>query len=371
MGEYPAYDDAVYDAFGAADARHRAYRDAIQEAAPGRIVLDIGTGRDALWAIEAARAGARHVYAVEAHPAFAQAAAATIERAGLSGQVTVLPGLSTEQTLPVRAEVCISEIIGNVASAEGMIPALNDARSRLCAPDCVWIPFRAQTWMAGVDLSAAGNPVFATEALPYLDAIFATAGGPFDLRLCLAGPVDELLVSEPALVESLVFDQRRTPPAAAETTEVVLRLSPRAHADTTTGRGDVTGLLLWTRVAVTSHGRELDAISGDNRGWAPVYLPLNAAGVGSAPSTLADGQSRALGRRVSAGQRQREMPPASAKDRSTCTFTRRPSDDGIHPDYEITVDGSGTIRSPHHGGEFRATDLHRWLLDVSDPLQVS
>jgi 16S rRNA G966 N2-methylase RsmD len=349
MGEYPAYDDAVYDAFGAADARHRAYRDAIHEAAPGKIVLDIGTGRDALWAIEAARAGARHVYAVEAHPAFAQAAAATIEKTGLSGQVTVLPGLSTEQTLPVRAEVCISEIIGNVASAEGMIPALNDARIRLCTPDCVWIPFRAQTWVAAVDLSAAGNPVFATEALPYVDAVFAAAGGPFDLRLCLAGPVGELLVSPPALVESLVFDHRRPPPPAAETTEFALRLD--AHA---------TGLLLWTRVAVTSSARELDAISGDSRGWAPVYLPLPA---GYLPLRADQAETDAA----------RPAPSTSvpARDRSTYTFTRRPSDDGIHPDYEITVDGSGTIRSPHHRGEFRATDLHRWLFDVSDPLQVS
>jgi len=37
MGEYPAYDDHVYDAFDARDARHRAYRDAIRSAAAGQI----------------------------------------------------------------------------------------------------------------------------------------------------------------------------------------------------------------------------------------------------------------------------------------------------------------------------------------------
>jgi hypothetical protein len=52
-------------------------------------------------------------------------------------------------------------------------------------------------------------------------------------------------------------------------------------------------------------------------------------------------------------------------------FTRRPSDDRIHPDYEITVDGRRMIDSRHHGGGFRATYLHRWLFTMSDPLQVS
>jgi protein arginine N-methyltransferase 1 len=309
MGEYAAYDDAVYDAFDAPDARHRAYRDAILDAAPGRIVLDIGTGRDALWAIEAARVGARHVYAIEAHGGFARAAADAVHKAGLSDQVTVLPGLSTEQTLPVRVEVCISEIVGNVASAEGMIPVLADARARLATPDCTWIPFRAQTWAAAIDLTAA--PVFATEALPYLDAVFTAAGGPFDVRLCLAGPVHELLVSEPVLVESLVFDSRRPFPPPSESTTVELG----NHG---------TGLLLWTRVAVTSHGREIDALSGESRGWAPVYLPLR-------------------------------------RSSTTVSFARRPGDDGMHPDYELTVDGAGTIHSPHHGGGFRGTELYRWL----------
>jgi protein arginine N-methyltransferase 1 len=128
----------------------------------------------------------------------------------------------------------------------------------------------------------------------------------------------------------------------------------------------VTGLLLWTRVAVTSNGRELDAISGDSRGWAPVYLPLPA---GDEAGTASGGT--ATGGTASAVQAPALGPPAPVVNRSTCTFTRRPSDNGIHPDYEITVDGSGTIRSPHHGGDFRATDLHRWLFDVSDPLQVS
>ena len=188
MGEYRAYDDHVYDAFDAADDRHRAYRDAIRAAAHGKVVVDIGTGRDALWAIEAARAGARHVYAIEADPGTAERADEAVASAGLGDRVTVRPGHSQDQTLPVRAEVCISEIVGNIATAEGAVPILADAGRRLCTPDCVWIPFRIQTWAAAVDLAGA-RLALAPESVPYLRSIFETAGGPVDPRLCLAGPV--------------------------------------------------------------------------------------------------------------------------------------------------------------------------------------
>ena len=56
----------AYDAFMEAGERNTVLPAALGAASPGRVVLDIGTGRDALWAITAARAGARQVYAVEA-----------------------------------------------------------------------------------------------------------------------------------------------------------------------------------------------------------------------------------------------------------------------------------------------------------------
>jgi len=325
MGEYPVYDDGVYDAFAAPGDRNRGYADAIRAAAPGRVVLDIGTGRDALWAIAAARAGARHVYAVEAQAAAAQQATRAVARAGLGDSVTVLAGDSTSVRLPRPAEVCVSEIVGNIASAEGAIAVLADARARLCAGDCVWIPFRMQTWAAAVDLSRLGPPALAAESLPYLHAVFAAAGGPFDLRLCLAGPVAETVVSSAAVVESVVFDGRRDPPPADALTVADLRLDvPGARP---------TGLLLWARVAPSASGREIDTLTGDGRGWAPVYVPL----------------------------------PAAPADRFRVGFERRTSDDGRHPDYAVTVDGTPAWAGPHHGGGFRATAFYRDLFSSPGP----
>ena len=320
MGEFPVYDDTVYDAFAAPDRRHRSYADAVRAAAPGRVVLDLGTGRDALWAIEAAAAGARHVYAIEVDAGAAAHARRAIADAGFADRVTLLPGHSTEQTLPVRAQVCVSEIVGNIASAEGAVPALNDARRRLCEPDCVWIPFRMQTWAAAADLSPLGDPVLAAESRHYAERIFADAGGPFDLRLCLAGPVAELMISAPVLLESDVFDSRRTPPVAD---------AGAAPTLTVTAPGRLTGLLLWPRVAVTAGGREIDALDG-GRGWAPVWVPLP-------PARVRPGDTVAVGFRRSTGA------------------------DGCHPDYELAVDGAVAWRSPHRGGPFRASSFYRAL----------
>lgn len=334
MGEYPAYDDGVYDGFAAADDRRRAYRLALMAAAPGRVVVDIGTGRDALWAVEAARAGARRVYAIEAHPRAAAQAERAVADAGLSGRVTVIAGDSTRVRLPERAEVCVSEIVGNIASAEGAIAVLADARARLCAPGCVWIPLRMQTWAMAVDLNTLQGPdgyAVAAETLPYLRGVFDAVGHPFDLRLCVAGPVREAARSSPAAVESLVFDGGREAPAPDSSTSVDLRVAPG---------GRVTGLVLWTRVAASSHTTEVDALTGATRGWAPVYVPLSLPGI-----------------------------PVGAGDPIRVRFTRRTSDDGVHPDFRVSAELAGVARhwlSPHHGPGLRGSEFYRHLFPADN-----
>ena len=338
MGEYPVYDDRVYDGFDVPDQRLRAYREAISDAVPDKVVLDIGTGRDALWAVHAARAGARRVFAVEQQPAVAVQARRAVEEAGFADRITIIEGLSTRVEIPEPAEVCISEVVGNIASAEGAIATLADARRRLCTADPAWIPFRIQTWAAAVDLTpwlALHGYALAVESLPYLEQIFTSVGHPFDLRLCLGGPVGELRISTAALVESIVFDNRRETPSPDAVSAADLTV------DVAGAR--VTGLLLWSRVAVTSRSLEIDTISADTRGWAPIYVPLSLSGI-----------------RVEHGDRLQVM------------FRRVTSDDGLHPDYQLTVDGLRgadleqlSWSSHHHGGGFRRSTLHGYLFPTT------
>jgi protein arginine N-methyltransferase 1 len=306
----------VYDRFTLGDARNRWYGRAVRDAAPGRVVLDIGTGRDALWALAAARAGARHVYAVESDPTAAEQARQAVARAGLTGSVTVLEGHSTRISLPVTAQVCVSEIVGNIASAEGMMAVLGDARDRLTTPDCTWIPYRCRTRVAAVDLHRSAVPhryALAEASLPYLAAVFTSVGYPFDVRLCLAGPVVPALISAAGTLESLIFDGSGDDPAEPGDLDLVVEV-PTAR---------LTGVLLWPTVLCRRDQPEIDALAGDTRGWAPVYAPLSVDGT-----------------------------PVRRGDRVRLAFTRTTSDDGVHPDYRLAARVLGRAGPPREAGQW-------------------
>ncbi|WPB89534.1 50S ribosomal protein L11 methyltransferase [Streptomyces malaysiensis] len=107
IGEYPVYDDVAYEVMIKDERRMNRYSEAVRRYAPGRTVLDIGTGQDAVWALAAARAGARHVWAVEVIPRSTQIARKNIEQAGFADRITVVEGLSTEIELPSPSR-CVS-----------------------------------------------------------------------------------------------------------------------------------------------------------------------------------------------------------------------------------------------------------------------
>jgi len=101
-------------------------------------------------------------------------------------------------------------------------------------------------------------------------------------------------------------------------------------------RSTLTGVLLWARVAASRRGgREVDCLAGDTRAWAPVYVPLPV------PRPVAPG------------------------DHVRLSLGRTTSDDGVHPDYDLTVDGHPAWHAPHHGGPFRATPFYRQLFHSS------
>ncbi len=105
---------------------------------PDDIVLDLGTGSGVL-AVAAARAGARHVYAIEASD-IADIAAQVFEANGVADRVTLLRGWSTQVELPEPATLFVSELIGSDPLEEELLELTLDARRRLLAPDARLIP---------------------------------------------------------------------------------------------------------------------------------------------------------------------------------------------------------------------------------------
>lgn len=132
------------------EARMGAYQEAIRRAVrPDSIVLDIGTGTG-IHALMAARAGARHVYAVE--PSEAILLAPDIAMAnGLADRITFIRDISTNVTLPTRADVVISDLHGTLPWYQQHIPTIVDVRARLMREHGTLIPQQDIVYLAAVE----------------------------------------------------------------------------------------------------------------------------------------------------------------------------------------------------------------------------
>ena len=105
------------------------------------VVADIGTGSGVL-AMIAARLGARKVIAYE----FAEigALAARLIKLNKLRNIELIPGRSTEIIEPERADVVVSETLGNYALEEFLVETMNDAAARHLKPGGVLIPGRVE-----------------------------------------------------------------------------------------------------------------------------------------------------------------------------------------------------------------------------------
>lgn len=139
----------------------KAIKDRLKSAEGGpetQVVLDLGTGPFAFFAVLAAKNGAGKVYAIEASKEAAALARETVAKLGFEDKITVLEGFSTDISLPAgeKADFVIAEIVGSVASEEGAYATILDAHKRLVKnpnePNS-WIPSRIQTYAAPASYS--------------------------------------------------------------------------------------------------------------------------------------------------------------------------------------------------------------------------
>ena len=120
--------------------RNRAFRAALaRRVRPGADVLDIGAGTG-VWAVTAARLGARHVVAVEKEPLLLPLIEAAARENGVGDRVVTVCGDSRRLRLSRRFDVVVSETIGNEAFDEDVVPILEDARRRFLKPGGTLIP---------------------------------------------------------------------------------------------------------------------------------------------------------------------------------------------------------------------------------------
>ncbi|MGI9326273.1 MAG: 50S ribosomal protein L11 methyltransferase, partial [Pseudomonadales bacterium] len=128
-------------------ARHNAYDRAIRQSVKeGDVVLDIGTGIG-VYAMHAAKLGARKVFAVEINPSV-QMGKALAEANGLADRIEFIEALSTEIELPEPANVIISDLRGVLPYYGQHFASVRDARTRHLAPGGVVMPTRDRIFAA-------------------------------------------------------------------------------------------------------------------------------------------------------------------------------------------------------------------------------
>jgi type II protein arginine methyltransferase len=152
--------------------RNDAYQAAIARAAPGKRVLDIGTGTGLL-AMMAAKAGAAGVTSCEAVAVIAERARYIIARNGLHNRIAVLARHSTELAvggeIGSRAQVLITETFSSDLLSEGVLATVEHAHAHLLTPDATVIP------------RAAGAKAYLIGGAEIESMLFAGSSHGFDL----------------------------------------------------------------------------------------------------------------------------------------------------------------------------------------------
>jgi len=131
-----------------------AYTQALRGAIrPGAVVMDIGTG-PGIMAVLACQLGASRVYAIE--PSEVIQAAREIALANhCADKVEFFENLSTKVTIPVRADVIVSDLRGVLPLFEHHIPSIVDARRRFLALGGTLIARKDRIWVAVVEAPEA------------------------------------------------------------------------------------------------------------------------------------------------------------------------------------------------------------------------
>lgn len=332
LGDHQLYDDLLYHIMSNATDRNVAYRAAIEQMVPGKVVLDLGTGSEAILARFCAEAGARKVYAVEVLEQPFQRARQMVQSLGLQDRIEVILGDAATLELAEPIDVCVQAVIGNIGSSDGIVSIMNDAR-HLFADPMVPIPVTCTTQFAPVFLPPEfmEQPRFPEVAAHYVRQLFAQKGRSFDVRLCVRNLPLSNLVAQPQAFEHLDFRHRIVPEYQGSTRFNVEK------------DGLFDGFLLWIDVAAMD-GHRVDH-GAYQQAWLPVYFPLFHPAV-----------------------------PVAAGDQVVVSWRCRLDAGARNPDYAVEgrlvrQDGSSlpfSYTTRHRETAWMSTPLHRKLMATLD-----
>ncbi len=234
--------------------RNRAFHRALAaRVRPGASVLDLGAGTG-VWAVLAARLGARRVVAVEREAVLVPVIEALAREGGVADRVEVLQADARRVRLPRAFDVVVSEMVGNEAFEEGLVRVLARARERFLRAGGALVPEQVALAAAPVaaPIALGLTPLF----LPSSSVASLTAHVPRNLR------PSEVVPLAPSR-ELLRVDLRHA--RAGEPLPVA-----RARFRVPDGRA-VGGLAVWAVIDLAP-GVRLSTRAGTH--WLPTLLPV-------------------------------------------------------------------------------------------------
>jgi len=173
----------------------------------GDVVVDVGAGLLPLTLL-ALQHGASRVYALEGDAETAALAREIAARNGLEDRVTVIQGDARLVRLPEKADVLVSEMMGNLGPEEEMAAIVAAVTRHNLKPGARVVPERLITRVQAVELAAEGWGVWHEPVAGYsLSAVSEYAPGGAQLHFFNRKP---RLLSEPAtIVDSRMGDADR------------------------------------------------------------------------------------------------------------------------------------------------------------------
>lgn len=194
--------------------RNAAFQKALKKhVRPGMSVLDIGSG-SGLWAIAAAKLGARRVVAIEREQILIPVIEKLISQNGVADRVEVLIGDSRDLSIKGKFDIIISETIGNEAFDEDIVPIMIDARRRFLKKDGVIIPQSVAAVLAPAHMkrNAGKLPAGVTLAFQYLELLS------YDLPRRIHNPENLTMLGAPRVLLKVDLQTVKTSPNLSDLT---------------------------------------------------------------------------------------------------------------------------------------------------------
>jgi precorrin-6B methylase 2 len=134
-------------------SRNRAFYRALEgSVSEESSVLDIGSGTG-IWAIAAAKMGAKRVVAIEQEALLVGLIKALARDNGVADRVEVIQGNAVQVELSREFDIVISETIGHLIFDEQIVQIMIDARKRFLKPEGILIPNAVALVVAPVHLA--------------------------------------------------------------------------------------------------------------------------------------------------------------------------------------------------------------------------